>query len=55
MQDSCDSIEEAKTLMTSKGNNKAVDVEDGFPFRLYDMLEDAEGKGFDDIISWHPR
>lgn len=27
---------------------------EAFPFRLYDMLEEAERQGFDHIVSWLP-
>jgi hypothetical protein len=30
------------------------EVPEAFPFRLYDMLEDAERKGFDHIVAWLP-
>ena len=34
--------------------NCAFGIVTAFPWRLHDLLEDAEKRGFDHIISWHP-
>jgi hypothetical protein len=32
----------------------ALDCEATFPFKLYDILEDASSEGFENIVSWMP-
>jgi hypothetical protein len=37
------------------GSAKSKEVRQPFPWKVYEMLQDAESLGFDDIVSWNER
>jgi HSF-type DNA-binding len=37
------------------GSSKCKEVRQPFPWKVYEMLEDADSLGFDDIVSWNER
>ncbi len=46
--------QDSASALCKEGNGaKSKEVRQPFPCKVYEMLEDAEEKGFDDIVSWN--